>query len=649
MLNQYISTGYYVSDCENGLQPPITGVAIFTGFLDQCDADGQSYYLAIQNAAYLRSLNPCLSPATTTTTTTTTVTTLPPTTYNYNNTIIYDWTGDFNGENEEYYDIVSWGNTNGYLSGNKYQTNQYFSWISSNDTSIMEGVVLAVIKGSGLVTGFGNNACRLLDIPTGLSGVIQISVGYDHCVALKNDGTVTGWGSDYWGALNINSSLSNVKKACAGIGSSVFLLDGGIVTGTSTIGGGYPISYPTGSGYLNIDHYQIHVLMMDSNGFLTGIGLNNFGECDTRNINGINKICAGSSTSMFTYSGYVSGYGTQQALLNTPNVSNSGIDIQLRGHIGTILQNNQDILQWVEPWNEELEYISKPNDLENNVVAISQGTRFTAAIFKRPHVLSTQSITGYQYIWKVVYVGGVESYGGISLNDYFPPNGNLVQSCDNASYVLPNISGINQSFTGTFNNCNAYAGTHAVVLDSVLYQYPMININYIGSTGLHKTGFAATGITTNDYWNPMRVTNRSYSGLYYSDGSQSYVSGGFIRAGTGTGVYFTHNDVMYGSAISGSGTLLIDFSRLPVGNYKFFIYSHGVSSGEYGQIMFSSNGIITDIKTTSSGTNYNSSEWQTGVQYVSIDTPIYSTGQKIQIFANKHINGIQIINVSNSR
>src|ERR1041384_5464131 len=297
MLNYYIGTGYYIDDCGNGLQQPITGQFLFTGFLDQQDSDNKAYCGAIQNAFYLRSLNPCLSDSTgiLTTTTTSSSTTLPPD-FVYTGGISYDWTGDFNPEPNEYYDIAYWGRTNGYISGYKFNTNQYFSQVAMGDLN-SNGVVLAVVKGSGLVIGTGDNSLNQLDIPANLTGIKQVSIGYDHCLALTNTGTVISWGKDNWGVSSFGSSLTNVIKVCAGIGGSVFLLSGGIITGTNTINGGTSINYQTNYGYLDIDHYSNHILAITSNGTLTGIGTNLFGECNNHLFTGIKNISAGKSTS----------------------------------------------------------------------------------------------------------------------------------------------------------------------------------------------------------------------------------------------------------------------------------------------------------------------------------------------------------------
>jgi hypothetical protein len=648
MLQQYVATGVCVNDCQNGLQNPITGVYVYTGFLDQCETEGKAYWLACENASYLRSLSPCLSePTTTTTTTSSTTTPMPDTDLLASGDSFYDWTGNFNGVSNSYYDIVSWGQTEGYLSGNTYGSNRYFSYLSANDVGGY-GVVLAVIKGSG-VTGFGNNTYNQLDIPAGLTNVKQVSVGYDHVLALRENGTITGWGRDNWGALNFNSRLNgiNVRKVCAGVGGSVFLIDSGIITGTSIVGGGQSIVYPNITGFINIDHYMSHILALNANGILTGIGANVFGESNTRDLNGVSKLSAGFSTSMAVYNdGYVTGYGTPQALDNTPNILNSGIDVQLRGHIGTILKRNQDIEQWIDPWISELPDIDEPDYLDNNIVAISQGLHFTAAIFKRLTDVVLPSATGYNCLWKVTYVGGMESYGGISLNTLYPPSGLVVQSCDGYSFYLPLITGAGQTYTQTqVTNCNVYAGTHQIDFESICSGYKLLNINYTITGYAPKTGFAAIGITTGDYWNPMLTGDLRNKTLLYADRSISPVSGGYLKLFSGRSGSFTHTDNMYSSFISGSGSnpINVSFDHFETGNYIGYFYAHGPLSGNKSTILVGKNGAVILNDSTTTGTNYNSTTFTEGIQYLTVPFTITSSSDYIYLYVNYFLNGIQFI------
>lgn len=649
MLKQYISTGYYINDCDNDLQPPITGIAIYTGFFNQCHADGMAYYLASENASYLRSLSPCIVLPTTTTTTTSTTTVSPQINISASG-ISYNWSDYFGANSDDYYDVVAWGQTNGYISGVTFGTNRYFSSVVANDMA-GDGIVLAIINTSGKVTGFGTNFANQLDIPIALTGVIQVSIGYDHCLALKNDYTVTGWGRDNWGILNFHTGLRNVRKVCAGVGASVFLLDSGIVTGTNTIGGGaYNINYPTETGFLNVDHCSSHILLVKANGALTGLGANSFGESDLTNISGAFRINAGISTSAITYNnGYITGYGTNQAKYNTPYISNSGVDFQLKGHIGTVLKNNKDIEQWCAPWNLESGNItSKPTYIKNNIVAISQGVNFTAAIIKRPQTFS-YDITGYNYLWKVSSLGGNNNYGGISVGDLYPPSGLFVQLCDGYSFLLPGISGANQAYTGLdVPNCSSYAGYHDIVFNGVEVSYRILNVNY-GKTGYAlKTGFAATGITTYDLWNTYLHTDLLDKPLYYSNGLSSTISGGRISMGSGSGLSFTSNDNMYATTFSGiSGYRFgIRYTNFETGNYSGYIYAHGPTSTQNSYVNAYLNGnVIVYSSGTVTGNGFNNSPFTGGLHYIPLSFSINNTNDIFMLQISGFINGIQFIKV----
>jgi hypothetical protein len=652
VLQQYISTGYYVNDCANGVQQPVTGSAVFTGFLDQCDSDGKAYYLAIQSALILRSANPCNPPAsgTTTTTTTTTVTTLPPILPG-GNYFTYDWTGDFAGENDEYYDIVAWGATNGYLSGNQYKTNQYFSSLSACDLGGY-GTVLAVLKGSGSVTGFGYNGTNLLNIPTGLTGIVQISVGYDHCLALNKNGTVTGWGRDNYGVLAFNSGRKNIVKVCAGQGSSVFLTNSGFITGTTFIGGSQMI-YPTGSGYKNIDHFSLHILSINSGNVLTGFGINVYGETNTKNLSGISKICAGVGTSMITYnSGYISGYGTTQATYFTPQIFNSGVDAQIRNRIGGVLKQDQNVQQWINPYTAESGNIVQPSYLNNNIVAMFQASHFAAVIFKRGHSFTGSSPTGSDYLWQITGINGgaTNIYSNLSVGDLYPSSGQVTIACNGYSFYLPLATGIGFSYSTPFNGCLSPGSTiHVSNNIGFLSLLPkrLLNINYTRTGFSPMTGISATGITTGDFWNNILDTDVNNKTLYYSNGSLSPVSGGYIMIGTGSGGRFNSSDNMFRTYISGiSGNIYVKFNNLPTGHYDALVYGHGPSTNFISTIYTSLNGSLISVSGENTGSLWNTyPPFTEGLQFIKVNSGfnINSTGDYLMFCVSGCLNGIQLM------
>jgi hypothetical protein len=80
--------------------------------------------------------------------------------------------------------------------------------------------------GSVVVWG-GMPAASLTNIPPGLTNVVAIAGGAQHCLALKNDGTVIAWGSNSSGQTNVPSWLTNVVAIAGGSSHSLALLNDG--------------------------------------------------------------------------------------------------------------------------------------------------------------------------------------------------------------------------------------------------------------------------------------------------------------------------------------------------------------------------------------------------------------------------------------
>lgn len=99
-----------------------------------------------------------------------------------------------------------------------------------------------------------------------LTGVVAIAAGYDHSVALKADGSVLAWGRNWDGEVGTGSSTSQVLKpvpVCApGATAPCTIANGNVLTGIEMITAG-------GGG---------HSLAMNTNGEIYGWGYNKSGQ-----------------------------------------------------------------------------------------------------------------------------------------------------------------------------------------------------------------------------------------------------------------------------------------------------------------------------------------------------------------------------------
>jgi alpha-tubulin suppressor-like RCC1 family protein len=64
------------------------------------------------------------------------------------------------------------------------------------------------LKKDGTVVAWGQNDAGQTNVPAGLSHVTAISAGNAHTLALKSDGTVVAWGSDSQGQCDVPAGLT---------------------------------------------------------------------------------------------------------------------------------------------------------------------------------------------------------------------------------------------------------------------------------------------------------------------------------------------------------------------------------------------------------------------------------------------------------
>ena len=146
-----------------------------------------------------------------------------------------------------------------------------------------------------------------------------------------------------------------------------------------------------------------------------------------------------------------------------------------------------------------------------------------------------------------------------------------------------------------------------------------------------KTGYAAIGQTTNDYWNVCSrdgvsaydwLTFVAVSNLLTADRSLSAVG---LTLSNAPGAWVNgSSDPMYNSYLYpfNGGNLTVQVTNLPLGAYDIYVYGHGnVSQGGMGNLngvyqLTSGTNNYGTFTTATNGTNWESTDWQEGQQYV---------------------------------
>ena len=148
-------------------------------------------------------------------------------------------------------------------------------------------------------------------------------------------------------------------------------------------------------------------------------------------------------------------------------------------------------------------------------------------------------------------------------------------------------------------------GAAGLVWDYLIVSTHVLNINF-GSVSAAKSGFAAAGESTNDYWNGYSFTstnNITLTNLLWSDTNASGANLTVLNApGTNSNPV---SDGMFQSYVSSTTNITLTLTNLASGTYDFYIYSHGNSSSNNGILHLVSQGIDYGTnRTTTIGTNF---------------------------------------------
>lgn len=126
-----------------------------------------------------------------------------------------------------------------------------------------------VLKSNGTVVVWGDTGFGLQDGAVGLTNILAIAAGSQHCLALKSDNTVIAWGINNCGQSVVPSGLTDVVAIAAGACHSLAVKrDGTVVTwGWNNLPGSLSNVVAVGGGYA-------HSLALKSDGQVVAWGQN---------------------------------------------------------------------------------------------------------------------------------------------------------------------------------------------------------------------------------------------------------------------------------------------------------------------------------------------------------------------------------------
>ena len=130
------------------------------------------------------------------------------------------------------------------------------------------------------MSAWGANDLHQTEVPPGLTGVVAISAGGYHNLALKGDGTVVAWGSGAYFQTSVPSELGNVVAVAAGGFHSLALLhDGTVVAWGSDWAGASTVPVDL-AGVTSIAAGGYHSMALKHDGTVVAWGANDQGQTE---------------------------------------------------------------------------------------------------------------------------------------------------------------------------------------------------------------------------------------------------------------------------------------------------------------------------------------------------------------------------------
>jgi alpha-tubulin suppressor-like RCC1 family protein len=120
--------------------------------------------------------------------------------------------------------------------------------------------------------------------PEGVSNVVKVAAGENFSLALLGNGTVLAWGSDQYGALNVPEGLTDVVDIGAGSQAIALKSDGTLVTWGTPYGQETDSSQLIGQTFKNVSASAAYSLAINSSGLAVGWGYPWAGQLEFWNV-----------------------------------------------------------------------------------------------------------------------------------------------------------------------------------------------------------------------------------------------------------------------------------------------------------------------------------------------------------------------------
>ncbi|MGO8678508.1 MAG: carbohydrate-binding protein [Limisphaerales bacterium] len=180
---------------------------------------------------------------------------------------------------------------------------------------------------------------------------------------------------------------------------------------------------------------------------------------------------------------------------------------------------------------------------------------------------------------------------------------------------------------------------------------PVLNINIGGLTNA-EVGLAAIGQTASDFWTgayfPYSYSN-TIDNLLWSDKTVSGINV-LISNAPGDRANGAIDPMLSTYAYIYGGDITVTLTGVPAGTYALYLYGHGPTTDAS---IFSVTSPSNSLGTLSTGTNWQSSTWTAGAQYVVFPGLSVSSGQPVSVDVHVHsldyalISGLQLLPYSN--